>query len=377
MNEIREIENSNVNVEIIPIRPEYLCNDFNIWFCKAHSFYCYYLALKTIITKPIKTIVAINNLLLNTKTVKKKLKNIYIIPKALAICDHLTYKECQFIHAHWLATVSSVAYLVSEITGIPWGVTTHRFDLYEKNAIEIKMKSASFIRCIDENGYKFLSTISDSFKDKIYKIYMGVDIPEYNMIKSNQKKKCFNIAIPANLVKVKGHSYAFKALKILNKEFPGIFKCNVYGIGPLKEQLITLVHDLNLENTITFEGNIKNEDLLAKYKKKEIDLVLLPSVDLGNNEHEGIPVCLIEAMAYCVPVISTKTGGIPELVIEGSGILVPDKSSKAIAHAIEDLYSCDNMETILFTGYERVRKDFNNITQTMKVLELIEKADKV
>ena len=41
------------------------------------------------------------------------------------------------------------------------------------------------------------------------------------------------------------------------------------------------------------------------------------SLDLGNGEHEGIPVSLIEAMAHGLPVISTQTGGIPELVTGG------------------------------------------------------------
>jgi glycosyltransferase involved in cell wall biosynthesis len=73
------------------------------------------------------------------------------------------------------------------------------------------------------------------------------------------------------------------------------------------------------------------------YRRAEVDLVVLPSLDLGGGVHEGIPVSLIEAMAYGVPVISTNTGGIPELLDNGAGVMVPQADSAALAAAIVKL----------------------------------------
>ena len=50
--------------------------------------------------------------------------------------------------------------------------------------------------------------------------------------------------------------------------------------------------------------------------------------------HEGIPVALVEAMSYGVPVISTTTGGIPELLEGDAGILVPPANPGALADAM-------------------------------------------
>jgi colanic acid/amylovoran biosynthesis glycosyltransferase len=64
---------------------------------------------------------------------------------------------------------------------------------------------------------------------------------------------------------------------------------------------------------------------------------VLASTDLGNGVHEGIPVALIEAMGYGIPVVATKTGGTPELVKPGTGLLVPAGDTAALADALETL----------------------------------------
>jgi glycosyltransferase involved in cell wall biosynthesis len=61
--------------------------------------------------------------------------------------------------------------------------------------------------------------------------------------------------------------------------------------------------------------------------------VVLPSLARGG-EHEGIPVALVEAMAHGLPVITTPTGGIPELVSNNRGLLVAPGDATALASAV-------------------------------------------
>jgi glycosyltransferase involved in cell wall biosynthesis len=65
--------------------------------------------------------------------------------------------------------------------------------------------------------------------------------------------------------------------------------------------------------------------------------VVLASVDLGSGVHEGIPVALIEAMSYGIPVVATATGGTPELLLPGTGLLVPPADPAALADALQTL----------------------------------------
>jgi colanic acid/amylovoran biosynthesis glycosyltransferase len=63
--------------------------------------------------------------------------------------------------------------------------------------------------------------------------------------------------------------------------------------------------------------------------------MVLPSIVDDDNEQEGIPMSLVEAMARGLPVVSTLTGGIPELLGAGAGVLVPPGDPVALANAIE------------------------------------------
>ena len=109
---------------------------------------------------------------------------------------------------------------------------------------------------------------------------------------------------------------------------------------------------------------------MERYKNSEIDIVVLPSILTNTNEHEGIPIALMEAMAYSIPVISTNTGGIPELLSDGYGIIVKDKNSKELAIAMEKLIRNINLRKNLgIRGYEKVCKQFNvkkNIQEIIK-----------
>ena len=131
------------------------------------------------------------------------------------------------------------------------------------------------------------------------------------------------------------------------------------GAGGLRKELQDQVARLGLETTVSFLGHIPHERLLQLYCEGSVDVVALPSLDLGNNLHEGIPVCLMEAMAHCIPVISTETGGIPELLRDGAGIMVPPQDAEALAEAIARLIRHHALRIQLsLTGRQRIEDQF-------------------
>jgi glycosyltransferase involved in cell wall biosynthesis len=83
-------------------------------------------------------------------------------------------------------------------------------------------------------------------------------------------------------------------------------------------------------------------------------------VDLGGGVHEGLSVALIEAMAYGVPTVATRTGGLPELVDGGAGVLVPPADAGALADALEGvLVSSDLRAGLVYAGRRRVEEEFD------------------
>jgi glycosyltransferase involved in cell wall biosynthesis len=144
------------------------------------------------------------------------------------------------------------------------------------------------------------------------------------------------VVCPARLVEVKGHRFLLEAWRLLRVR--GVHgELWLAGDGELRPQLESFVQTFGLAHSVKFLGTLAHEELLRIYREVPVSAVVLASTDLGNGNHEGIPVALIEAMGYGIPVVATKTGGTPELVQPGTGMLVPAGDTVALADAIQNL----------------------------------------
>jgi len=323
-----------------------------------------------IMKHPLQYLKLIHSIILKARTIKIGIKNLIILPKSIYISRLLKSINISHIHAHWASTPSTMAYIINKITGIPWSFTAHRWDIAENNILREKCKTASFVRAISRDGRDdILRIIRDySLKNKIKVIHMGVNIPELNGTKPGSN--IFTILCPANLVNVKGHEYLLDACRLLDiKDFE--FKCMIAGDGPLENDLKAFVSKNGLDKKVFFLGRIPHEELLNLYKERQINVVVLPSIITEDGEKEGIPVALMEAMSFGIPVIATDTGGIAELLRDECGIMVEEKNSKAIADAIEQLYTDnDYYDYISRKGRERVSQMFNLTIISQELLRL-------
>jgi glycosyltransferase involved in cell wall biosynthesis len=252
-----------------------------------------------------------------------------------------------------------MAMIAGEITGIPWSFTAHRGDIVENNMFKAKVRSAAFVRFISDKSLHLAeSVLKDNMPAKCHVIHMGVDLPIKLSSRKRGVKKGFTLMCPANLLPVKGHTYLLQAVAALKT---GGISCQLLlaGQGPMLESLERQVDELKIQDRLKFLGQLPHSTLLQYYENNRVDSVVIPSIDQGNGLHEGVPVTLLEAMAYKIPVIATTTGGIPELVTEGTGILVPPKDSDALATAIQRLIVDPVLRRRLaLAGHQRVKEEF-------------------
>ncbi len=378
LNEIDALHAMGHRITIIPIQPEtnLEVSGYTVYRCSAHGLRCYISAVQTLVKNPVRSLKACWNMLSKAGSLTKACKNLYFFPKALAVARYLSKDgTVDFIHSHWLATVSTVGYIASAITGISWGMTGHRWDIYENNAIRKKIETACFLRTIDQRGKRhILSLISEEDKKKVVCIHLGIQIPSLQKSVKAHKGSVFHVCMPAFFVKVKGHRYVVEAFRILKQKNVRDIDCVFWGEGDLKESIERQIAREGLQDWIKIGGYIENKKLLKAYEERQYDAILLPSLSLSAQEHEGIPVSLMEAMAYEIPVISTNTGGIPELLSEGAGIMIEQKSPTAIAEALlrlkedQDFYA-----TVSRKGRERVSDAFNNERNTQRLLRYFPK----
>ena len=89
------------------------------------------------------------------------------------------------------------------------------------------------------------------------------------------------------------------------------------------------------------------------------------------NDMDGIPVVLMEAVSYGIPIISTNISGIPEICINDyNGILIEEKSSTQIVEAIIKLYS-ENKLVVMSKNALKIYEEYNLIKNTKSKIELI------
>jgi colanic acid/amylovoran biosynthesis glycosyltransferase len=167
------------------------------------------------------------------------------------------------------------------------------------------------------------------------------------------------VVVPANLLEVKGHVYLLGAVRLLAERGVDVH-LDLAGDGPLRDRLAGEVEKLALWDRVTFLGLVPHEKLLASMQAGGWDMLVLPSIVTDSGENEGIPVAIIEAMSCGIPVVSTVTGGIPEL-FEGvkDALLVPPRDPAALAEAIERLIKAPGLrERLIESGRRRVEESF-------------------
>lgn len=266
----------------------------------------------------------------------KTVKNLAILPKALWLADLARDWSADHIHCHWAGTTATMAMLASAVSHIPWSLTCHRWDIVENNLLARKVRRASFARFISQDGFAMARERGVRPGDHAAVIHMGVDLPRRPESLEVPARPAVALC-PARLVSVKGHRYLLEAWCALKER--GIQgELWLAGDGPLRAELETLARDWQLDRSVRFLGALPHEDLLAIYARNLVSTVVMSSIDLGRGCHEGIPVALIEAMSYAIPVIATRTGGTPELIRPGAGLLVPAADPIALAEAIESIF---------------------------------------
>jgi glycosyltransferase involved in cell wall biosynthesis len=199
--------------------------------------------------------------------------------------------------------------------------------------------------------------------DKIEVVYNGIDIKQGQspsgtvpVLHSAKIREEFGIkeeetvlAVIGRLVPQKGHCYFLSALKELLKDHK--IMALIVGSGPIEEELKQFSYNLGLNGNVIFTGLRRDiPDLLNNC----IDILVMPSL------REGLPLIALEAMSSGVPIIASKVGGIPELVIDGkTGLLVEPENHVALKEAIERLINDKGLRQQLIDNAKRkVEEEF-------------------
>lgn len=319
--------------------------------------------LRTIFFKPFIFLKLLIKNIKQSNTIIDFIKGLIILPKALFLANILKSRNIDHIHTLQTTSAAFMAFILSSILKVPWSYTLHTSEIINskyKRSILFQSRSASICRTISQRTANDLSNfIGPSLSKKVVKVHLGVDVKGSRNATSFANDS-FTIVTPAELTTRKGHIFAIEASKKLVDIGITNFEWFFYGSGPLLNELQEKVKELNLINHCYFPGNLDHYELLNKYKNNNVDIVVISSI--STDVPEGIPVSLMEAMSFEIPVIATDCGATKELVDGESGILVNEKDSEALSNAIfKFINKPEFRRKIGNNGRNKVMQDFDTL----------------
>jgi colanic acid/amylovoran biosynthesis glycosyltransferase len=261
-------------------------------------------------------------------------RNLAVWPKGLWLGRQVRLLDIQHIHVHWIAVPATMGFIAASVAEVPFSITAHRYDIAQGNMIPTKFETASFIRAIDEGGASELAEQAEHNEHRPIILRMGVDIPEQPA--PLPPEGAFRGIVGARLAEKKGYGYLLEAVALAKQRGVAVH-IDAFGDGPLETELRRQASQSGISDLITWHGSVGHETLLERIRSGDYHFGVLPSVTAKDGDKEGIPVFLMEAMAAGLPVVSTPNGGIRELVVPGTGLLVDERNSEAIASAMIQL----------------------------------------
>ena len=188
------------------------------------------------------------------------------------------------------------------------------------------------------------------FSDRLVTVIRnGTEIP---LIVTSKKAKDFVVVgSMGRFFPVKDFPFMVEIAKILRIETDKI-KFELAGDGPDENIIIEMIKKYRLENVFCLRGFLEN---VEEYFMG-IDIYLNTSI------HEGIPLSILEAMSYGIPVIAPDVGGIKEIIKDGSeGYLIKKRDPKLFADKCFELYKNSSLRASMGVfGREKIEREFSN-----------------
>jgi glycosyltransferase involved in cell wall biosynthesis len=267
--------------------------------------------------------------------------------QAVALADRLLEQPgVRHLHAHFCHGATTVTWLASLITGVPFSFTAHAKDLYCESLnpaglLARKIRAARMVvTCTDANRAYLESMTTGT---PIHCIYHGLNTDFTRLLEDGgaaapaPRASSLRILAVGRLVAKKGLDVLVDACAILARRGVSLRLDIVGEPGDQSSDLAARVSRHGLGGAVTIRGPVTQAALVEAYRSASV--FCLPCRIAGDGDRDGIPNVLMEAMACGLPVVTTPVSGIPELLVHDvNGLLVPPDDARATADALLRLH---------------------------------------
>lgn len=281
---------------------------------------------------------------LGIDTITVPMRKLYDIQSIFQLAGFLNKNRCDVVNTH-SGVDSWIGGTASRIAKVPVLARTRHLNIpLKRNLLNfVHYLPDVYITCGDNMRSNLISNCGFP-ADKVVSIPTGVG-SEFFDVKKNVEAKIKYGLLPDSIVitnvgvlrSVKGHEMTLRSVKAVVNVFPNA-KYLIVGNGPRKEALMKFTDELGVAEHVIFTGFA--EDIPEIYSFS--DVAVLSSLS------EGLPQSILQSMAAGIPVVATKVGGVPEVVIhEKTGLLVEsgdhDGLSKSIIRILQNPDEAEKM----------------------------------
>jgi phosphatidylinositol alpha-1,6-mannosyltransferase len=262
-------------------------------------------------------------------------------------------KNITELHCGRVLPEGVIAWLLNIFTGIPYVCYVHGEDLETAKSSREQyficgqvIKRAKMIVCNSQNSANIVAEFGDSAKAKARVMHPGVDKNIFFPAPVNQQTKDAlgwskrRVALTVGRLQArKGQDMMIKAVPKIVEKYPD-FLYAIVGGGEQKQELLSLVADLNLTEHVMFMSEISDEQMIQCYQ--QCDVFILPNRTIGQ-DIEGFGMVLVEAQSCGKAVIAGDSGGTKETMIENeTGIIIDATIESNISNALLTLFNDTN-----------------------------------
>lgn len=296
---------------------------------------------------------------------------------ANALADYLysqniNLKHCVF-YTYWFDEWSSIiAWLKCYVPGyknLQLVSRAHGFDLYHYRhqagyifPRQLQINAVNKLVLISKNGNNYMTRHFPKQVKKMALSRLAIEKPvDKDNVNTISDRPIYTIVSCSEMVAVKRLHLIVDILNLIDLDIRWIH----FGEGKLMSSLRTQCDSLPKNIQVEFKGYVENADLLQFYQHNQVDFLINVS------ESEGIPVSMMEAISYGIPIVATDVGGVSEIVSTDMGILLDkefsaEKAASQIKHFL--LNKNQNLEKNLMKYWQEHYSAEKNYSQFANIL---------
>lgn len=294
------------------------------------------------------------------------------LQQALALALLIRDREIGHLHAHFGTIATTTARIAARIAGVSYSFTAHAKDIFhasvDPGVLRRKLGDAAAVVTVSRYNLAYLRERYGADASKVVHINNGLPLDEFPF-RSPEDREPLILGV-GRLVEKKGFAVLIEACAAL-KAAGRRFRCEIAGGGLLHEELAGRIASAQLGDCVELIGPQPQGEIRRRLHRAAV--LAAPCVVAADEDRDGLPTILLEAMAMGTPCVSTDVTGIPEVLRDGeTGLAVPQNDAGALAAACATLLDQPGLRSRLaHHARALIEAEFDIAANAARIRELV------